>query len=182
MRENTENWVLANLGANWRSFSFAYYLLLAPSLHWQFSSSDILITKWAKTSLCGLLPSFVPSKEGKRPRWTDIPLSVNQCDPLGLIKLHGLPKTPDLFTTVFKETFFFLFDTMGFGVTTSRTVTAPLKGVVKDTQWSWSSVLIFKHVNGAESAEVTLGVTWDYYYLYECNAIVASVFDKYSVG
>ncbi len=76
----------------------------------------------------------------------------------------------------------FLSDTKGFGVTTSRTVPAPLKGVVKETRWSWSSVLSFKHVNGAESAEVTLGVCWDCCYLYECNTSVASVFDEYSVG
>lgn len=39
-------------------------------------------------------------------------------------------------------------------------------------------------MNGAESAEVTHGAFWDYYnhYLYECNTIVASVFDEYCVG
>lgn len=45
--------------------------------------------------LCvGSFLSSVPFKEGKRPRWTDIPLSVKPCDLLGLIKIHGLPRTP----------------------------------------------------------------------------------------
>lgn len=39
---------------------------------------------------------------------------------------------PSPVKTVYKETL--LFDTKGFGVTTSRTVIVPLRGVDKDTQ------------------------------------------------
>lgn len=37
-------------------------------------------------------------------------------------------------------------------------------------------------MNRGESAEVAHGAYWDYYYLYECNTVVASVFGEYYVG
>lgn len=60
-----------------------------------------------RMSLYRLLSSSVPFKEGRRPRWTHILLSVKPCDLLGLIKIHGLPRTPDLCSMVLKESFLF---------------------------------------------------------------------------
>lgn len=49
-------------------------------------------------------------------------------------KICGLPRTHELSGTELKETSVFQSDTVGFGGATSRTVSAPLKGVVQDRQ------------------------------------------------
>lgn len=112
-----------------------------------------------KTSLYWLLSlQSVPFKEGKETQMNWYPLICKTLRSSGPYKNPWTSKDPwPVLNGVQRDFFLFLSDTKGFGVTTSRTVTAPLKGVDEDTQWSWSSVLIFKHANEAESAEVTFG-------------------------
>lgn len=117
-------------------------------LHSLLSSSTFFqLTLFEKTKMSArpLLSSPVPFKEGVTPRWTDLSYLWHPALSWALWKtIHGLPRTPDPNWAVLKESFFLFFVFLilrGFGVTAPRTVAAPLKGVVEDTQWSWSSLL-----------------------------------------
>lgn len=158
---------------NWKSHSLVVSCTHALSIN-----GCPAQTFWVNTSLCRLLSSSVPFKETRMKRY---PLICETLWSPGPYKNPWTSKDPWP-VQCSKRLLFFLFDTKGFGVTTSRTVTAPLKGVVKDTQWSWSSVLISKHEQSRKCWSDSHRVYWDCYYLYECNVIVASVCDEYSVG